>query len=154
MPAWLPVVRPEPGADGDRPPPWPRDARAGRAGAALPVVREHFVRAPGSNGAWPAPAGVPGPLPLAPAPASGRGPAGIPGAAMTPSAGPAAPQPTPPRPGTRAAAGAVPAARGRPEPRPQPAALAPVEMDRIIDKVQRKLLHRLAIEAERRGTAR
>jgi hypothetical protein len=154
MPAWLPVVRPEPAADGDRPPPWPQDARAGRAGAALPVVREHFVRAPGSNGAWPAPAGVPGSLPLAPAPASVRGPAGIPNAAMTSSAGPAAPQPTPPGPGTRAAAGAVPAARGRPEPRPQPATLAPVEMDRIVDKVQRKLLHRLAIESERRGTTR
>jgi hypothetical protein len=154
MPAWLPVVRPEPGGNGGRPPPWPLDARTGRAGATLPVVREHFVRAPGSNGAWPAAAGVAGPLPLAPAPASGRGPAGIPGAAMTPSAGPAAPQPPPPGPGTRAAAGAVPAARGRPEPRPQPAVLAPVEMDRIVDKVQRKLLHRLAIESERRGTAR
>jgi hypothetical protein len=32
--------------------------------------------------------------------------------------------------------------------------LAPVEMDRIVDKVQRKLLRRLAIESERRGTAR
>jgi hypothetical protein len=32
--------------------------------------------------------------------------------------------------------------------------LAPVEIDRVADKVQRKLLHRLAIEAERRGTAR
>jgi hypothetical protein len=32
--------------------------------------------------------------------------------------------------------------------------LAPVEIDRIADKVQRKLLHRLAIEGERRGTPR
>jgi len=29
-----------------------------------------------------------------------------------------------------------------------------VEIDRIADKVQRKLLHRLAIEDERRGIAR
>jgi hypothetical protein len=154
MPASLPVVRHEPGGNRDRPAPWPLDARAGRAGAALPVVHEHLVRPLGSNGAWSAPAGVPGPLPLAPAPASVRGPAGIPGAAMTPSAGPAAPQPSPPRPSTRAAAEAVPAARGRPEPRPQRAMLAPVEIDRVADKVQRKLLQRLAIEAERRGAAR
>jgi hypothetical protein len=160
MPASLPVVRPEPGGDGDRPAPWPLDARAGRAGSAVPVVREHFVRAPGSNGARSAPAGVPGPLPLAPAPATVRGPAGIPGAPMTPSAGPAVPQP-PPGPGTRAAAGAVPAARGVEADRgrgrgarPQRVVLAPVEIDRVADKVQRKLLHRLAIEAERRGTAR
>jgi hypothetical protein len=32
--------------------------------------------------------------------------------------------------------------------------LAPVEIDRVANKVQRKLLHRLAIEAERRGTSR
>jgi hypothetical protein len=32
--------------------------------------------------------------------------------------------------------------------------LAPVEIDRVADKVQRKLLQRLAIEAERRGAAR
>jgi hypothetical protein len=61
----------------------------------------------------------------------------------------------------RPAAGAVPAARGSEadrgrglQARPQGAVLAPVEIDRIADKVQRKLLHRLAIEAERRGAAR
>jgi hypothetical protein len=32
--------------------------------------------------------------------------------------------------------------------------LAPVEIDRVADKVQRKLLRRLAIQAERQGTAR
>jgi hypothetical protein len=166
-PSFLPVVRPEPGWDGgrDRLALWAADAQTGRVGApALPVVREHVVRAPGRNGvphgAWAAPAGGPAPLPLAPAPAA-HGPASVPAASMAPSAGPAVRQPPPPlRPGTRAAAGAVPAARGpeadpgRPEPRPQRAVLAPVEIDRIADKVQRKLLHRLAIEDERRGTAR
>jgi hypothetical protein len=80
---------------------------------------------------------------------------------MAPSAGPALRQPPPLGPGTRAAAGPVPAARdpeadrGRGlQPRPQRAVLAPVEIDRIADKVQRKLLHRLAIEGERRGTPR
>jgi hypothetical protein len=163
-PSSLPVVRPEPGWDGDRnrPAPWAADAQTGRAGApALPVVREHLGPAPGPNRAWAAPAGVPAPLPLAPAPAAARGPAGVPAAPMAPSAGPALRQPPPLGPGTRAAAGPVPAARG-PEadrgrglqPRPQRAVLAPVEIDRIADKVQRKLLHRLAIEGERRGTPR
>jgi hypothetical protein len=163
-PSSLPVVRPEPGWDGDRnrPAPWAADAQTGRAGApALPVVREHLGPAPGPNRAWAAPAGVPAPLPLAPAPAAARGPAGVPAAPMAPSAGPALRQPPPLGPGTRAAAGPVPAARdpeadrGRGlQPRPQRAVLAPVEIDRIADKVQRKLLHRLAIEGERRGTPR
>jgi hypothetical protein len=53
----------------------------------------------------------------------------------------------------------VPAARG-PEAdrglqaRPQRAVLAPAEIGRVADKVQRKLLHRMAIERERRGTPR
>jgi hypothetical protein len=60
-----------------------------------------------------------------------------------------------------AAAGPVPAARGPQadgvrglQARPQRAVLAPAEIDRIADKVQRRLLDRLAIERERRGTPR
>ncbi|HEY2960097.1 MAG TPA: hypothetical protein VGM21_18105 [Actinomycetota bacterium] len=155
-PSSLPVVRPEPGRNGqgDRPAPWQADAPTGRAGApALPVVGERAGR--GRNGAWAAPAGVPAPLPLAPAPAAAGGPAGAPAA---PTALGAGWQP-PPGPGTPAAA--VPAARGSEADRGggrasrrQAAPLAPVEIDRIADRVQRKLLHRLAIEGERRGAPR
>jgi len=142
---------------------------------ALPVVREQVVRAPAPGGAWPlgAPAGlppaaamptglppagaVPAALPLAPAPARGTGTA----AEVLAAGGQAVLQPPPAAAGTRPPIAAEPAARGReagrgggPQARPQRAALARGEVDRIVDKVQRKLLHRLAIDAERRGTAR
>jgi len=125
---------------------------------ALPVVRERAARAPGPGGApvaaWAAPAGVPAALPLAPA---ARGHATGPAAPATPGSRPAAWRP--PGQGTRSAA-AVPAARGhdgdhgRPRsglPRP---VLAPADIDRIADRVQRKLTRRLAIEDERRGLTR
>jgi hypothetical protein len=146
----LPVVQPAPG----RPVPWAPAAQTRDGGRpALPVVSERVTRAAGANRAWAAPAGVPASLPLAPA-------AGVP--AKAPSAAPAVPPPPPPPvPGTRAAAGPVPAARGAEDgrergrgARPQRVVLAPVEIDRVANKVQRKLLHRLAIEAERRGTSR
>jgi hypothetical protein len=98
-------------------------------------------------------------LPLAAAP----GAAQVPGAPAVPVAGggQAARQPSPTGAGTRAAAAAGPAARGpdaergrAPQPRQRRAPLAPAEVDRIVDKVQRRLLHRLAIEGERRGTGR
>jgi hypothetical protein len=151
----LPVVRPGPGRNGDRPVPWAPDAQTRRGGPpALPVVGEQVMRASGPNRAWAAPAGVPASLPFARA-------AGVPAAPTAPSAPPAVPQPPPPGPATRAAARPVPAARGAeadrargPGARPQRVVLAPVEVDRVADKVQRKLLHRLAIEAERRGKSR
>ena len=163
-PSSLPIVRPGPGrnGDGDRPAPWAADAETGRAGPpAPPLVLEQVMRAPGPNGAWATPAGVPAPLPLAPTPAAARGPAGAPAAPMAPGAGPAARRPPPWGPGMPAAAGPVPAARGPQadgvrglQARPQRAVLAPAEIDRIADKVQRRLLDRLAIERERRGTPR
>jgi hypothetical protein len=60
---------------------------------------------------------------------------------------------TTPWPATPGPAAPGPAGRAGHQARRQPA-LAPVEVDRIVDKVQRKLLHRLAVEAERRGTPR
>jgi hypothetical protein len=160
-----PVVRPASGPGHLREPENARRvppaivAQGGRGGEhALPVVRERAARAPGPGGApvaaWAAPAGAPAALPLAPA---ARGHAAGPAAPATPGSRPAAWRP--PGQGTRSAA-AVPAARGhngdhgRPRSgRPRPV-LAPADIDRIADKVQRKLTRRLAIEDERRGLTR
>lgn len=161
MTSYLPVRtaadRPVPGAA--RPVPQAADPRAGRAGAsALPVVHERVAPVPGPAGtARPVPAGGRASLPLARA-TSGREPAGVPAWPVTPGGG-RSPRRPPLGRDTRAAA-AVPAARGpgadrdRPRPGRSRAVLAPAEIDRIADKVQRKLTRRLAIEDERRGLAR
>ena len=80
---------------------------------------------------------------------------------MIPGAGPATRQaPVPVGPVTPAANGSVPAARGPrtdrgyPDPRTRRPVLAPREIDRVADKVQRKLVHWRAIEDERRGAPR
>ena len=59
---------------------------------------------------------------------------------------PAARGPAQPRP-------AVPEPAGDPVDRSRPAAFQ-VDIERIVDKVHRKLMHRLAIEGERRGMTR
>src|SRR5262245_16497318 len=173
-----PVVRADPGGNGNGAAVALRPAAGTGTWLAdpttLPVVRERVVRAPAPGGAWPpgAPAGlppaaamptglpvaaaVPAALPLAPAPARGTGTA----AEVLAAGGQAVLQSPPAAAGTRPPIAAQPAARGReagrggPQARPQRVALARGEVDRIVDKVQRKLLHRLAIDAERRGTAR
>ncbi len=161
MTSYLPVLttadRPVPGAA--RPVPQAADPRAGRAGAsALPVVHERVAPVPGPAGtARPVPAGGRASLPLARA-TSGREPAGVPAGPVTPGGG-RSPRRPPLGRDTRAAP-AVPAARGpgadrdRPRPGRSRVVLAPAEIDRIADKVQRKLTRRLAIEDERRGLAR
>jgi hypothetical protein len=153
----LPLVRPAPvpGAGSAAPAPWPPAAPTGRVSdAGVPVVGERVVRAAPPTLTW-----TPAAVQTAPEP-------GVPARRPAPPA-PAAPAsgaPTPHRlaarpamPGDGAAAPSGPGAAVPPgragHARRQPA-LAPVEVDRIVNKVQRKLLHRLAIEAERRGTPR
>jgi hypothetical protein len=145
----LPLVRPAavPGPGGAAPAPWPSVAATGRdSGPALPVVGERVVRAAPPALTW-----TPAAVPAAPE-------SGMPGrpAPVAPASG----APTPHRPAMNGNGVAAPSGPGAAGPagragraRRQPA-LAPVEVDRIVNKVQRKLLHRMAIEAERRGTPR
>jgi hypothetical protein len=107
----------------------------GHAPATLPVVRERTVRAVATGGYPPA---ASRPLPLAAVVAGASGPR---------AAGAGVVTATPPR-----AAPAAAAEPGRPRRDVTPApAPAPVDIDRIVDRVHRQFVRRLAIEGERRG---
>ena len=150
-PPRCPSSGPRPG----RPVPWAPAAQPGRR-PSRPAGgrRTGHAGQPARTARWAAPAGVPASLPLAPAAgARGQRPERRTGRATARLR-----HRYPPR----AAAGPVPAASTvAGQPRPSSAdrgragrhalVLAPVEVDRIADKVQRRLLRRLAIERERGG---
>jgi hypothetical protein len=177
--SWRPVVQIEPArsANGDRPAPasswWPSPPAPARSGVPVkavghehlvpavrerhvPVVREQVTR----ERAWPADP-VTGPLPRAPLPlaeartaAAGLAVEPVTSAAATSGASwRHAPEGVQVPARTRRVNAANPAqSRGRAAETGHPAAPR-VDADRIIDSVHRRFLHRLAIEAERRGTA-
>jgi hypothetical protein len=115
--------------------------RSGARGApALPVVREQLVREHVLRTYLP----VPG-LPPAPSP-----PAGDPAGQGRP---PEASTPTTVHSGHSRRPPAAPAAAVRPA---EPAGVSParIDIERIVDKVHRRLMHRLVVEGERRGMTR